>query len=128
MAEDEDKAQQIDTVPPPAGESDAYNAPTRVGPMAAHVVAEIMAAAGTPGASPSLKAPPTPRVEEPAPADSSPSSLEPVAEAESTSSVPSEPPALDAPGRSPSDILRVVFLVVSLVALTAALAIHFLRL
>ena len=33
---------RVDTVPPPAGEDDAYNAPTRVGPMAAAVVEEMM--------------------------------------------------------------------------------------
>ena len=35
---------RVDTVPPPAGEADAYNAPTRVGPMAAAVVEEMMVA------------------------------------------------------------------------------------
>jgi hypothetical protein len=35
---------RVDTVPPPAGESDAYSAPTRVGPMAAAVVEEMMVA------------------------------------------------------------------------------------
>lgn len=36
---------KVDTVPPPAGESDAYNAPTKIGPMAASVVKEMMHAA-----------------------------------------------------------------------------------
>jgi hypothetical protein len=36
---------KVDTVPPPAGEGDAYNAPTRVGPMGAAVVEEMMHAA-----------------------------------------------------------------------------------
>ena len=40
-----DKLYRIETVPPPAGESDAYNAPTKVRPMAAAVVAEMMKAA-----------------------------------------------------------------------------------
>jgi len=35
---------RLDTVPPPAGEDDAYSAPTRVGPMAAAVVEEMMVA------------------------------------------------------------------------------------
>lgn len=43
--DDEPKLYRVDTVPPPAGESDAYNAPTKVGPMAASVVAEMMKAA-----------------------------------------------------------------------------------
>ena len=48
MSDDDDKEDgiyKVDTVPPPAGESDAYNAPTRVGPMAAAVVEEMMHAA-----------------------------------------------------------------------------------
>ena len=46
MSDDEEpKLYRVDTVPPPAGESDAYNAPTKVGPMAASVVAEMMKAA-----------------------------------------------------------------------------------
>ena len=47
MSDDEkgEKLYRVETVPPPAGESDAYNAPTRVGPMAAAVVAEMMKAA-----------------------------------------------------------------------------------
>jgi hypothetical protein len=47
----EEKLYKVDTVPPPAGESDAYNAPTKVGPMAASVVAEMMKSA--------VEAPPT---------------------------------------------------------------------
>jgi hypothetical protein len=42
---DDDKDEEIfkvETVPPPAGESDAYNAPTKVGPMAAAVVEEML--------------------------------------------------------------------------------------
>ena len=35
---------KVDTVPPPAGEDNAYNAPTRVGAMAAAVVEEMMVA------------------------------------------------------------------------------------
>jgi hypothetical protein len=42
---DEDGIYKIDTVPPPAGENDAYSAPTRVGPMASAVVEEIIAQA-----------------------------------------------------------------------------------
>ena len=44
--DDNDEAiYRVETVPPPAGESDAYNAPTKVGPMAAAVVEEMMHAA-----------------------------------------------------------------------------------
>jgi hypothetical protein len=42
---DDKKNQGFDTVPPPAGEDDAYSAPTRVGPMANAVVQEMMHAA-----------------------------------------------------------------------------------
>jgi hypothetical protein len=48
MSDDDDNKQgiyKVDTVPPPAGDGDAYNAPTRVGPMAAAVVEEMMHAA-----------------------------------------------------------------------------------
>lgn len=48
MAEDQDDEgalYKVDTVPPPDGESDAYNAPTRIGPLAASVVAEMMSGA-----------------------------------------------------------------------------------
>lgn len=33
---------RVDTVPPPAGQSDAYNAPTKVGPMPAATIAAMM--------------------------------------------------------------------------------------
>jgi hypothetical protein len=33
---------RVETVPPPAGESDAYNAPTKVGPMPAATIAAMM--------------------------------------------------------------------------------------
>lgn len=42
--DDQSKVPQIGTVPPPPGESDAYNAPTRVGPMAAQIAELINAA------------------------------------------------------------------------------------
>src|SRR6476620_10538220 len=45
MSEDDKKEAQIyrvETVPPPAGESDAYNAPTKVGPMPAATIAAMM--------------------------------------------------------------------------------------
>jgi hypothetical protein len=46
VAEEEEAGiYRVDTVPPPAGESDAYSAPTRVGPMAASVVQEMLVAA-----------------------------------------------------------------------------------
>ncbi len=43
--DDEDGIYRLDTVPPPMGESDAYSAPTKVGPMAAAAVEELMKAA-----------------------------------------------------------------------------------
>jgi hypothetical protein len=46
--DDDDKKDgiyKVDTVPPPPGEGDAYSAPTKVGPMAAAVVEEMMHAA-----------------------------------------------------------------------------------
>lgn len=48
MSGDEKKDEElyrVDTVPPPAGESDAYNAPTKVGPMAEGAIKEMMRAA-----------------------------------------------------------------------------------
>lgn len=43
MSDDKDEEiYRVETVPPPAGENDAYNAPTKVGPMAAAVVEEMM--------------------------------------------------------------------------------------
>jgi hypothetical protein len=47
MSEDENDGgiYKVDTVPPPDGEDDAYNAPTKVGVMAESVVQEIMHAA-----------------------------------------------------------------------------------
>ena len=45
MSDDEKpKIFQLGTVPPPAGETDAYNAPTKVGPMAAQIQELINAA------------------------------------------------------------------------------------
>jgi hypothetical protein len=41
----EDGLYRADTVPPPDGGGDAYNAPTKVGPMAATVIKEMIAAA-----------------------------------------------------------------------------------
>jgi hypothetical protein len=49
MSDDDDRNEEgiyrADTVPPPDGGEDAYSAPTRVGPMAATVVNEILMAA-----------------------------------------------------------------------------------
>jgi hypothetical protein len=42
---DDDGIYRVDTVPPPQGESDVYNAPTKVGPMAGAIVEEIVAQA-----------------------------------------------------------------------------------
>lgn len=41
---DDGKIYKVDTVPPPPGESDAYNAPTRVGPINAEEWEALMAA------------------------------------------------------------------------------------
>lgn len=41
----DDAVYKVDTVPPPDGDDDAYSAPTRVGPMAATVVNELIVAA-----------------------------------------------------------------------------------
>ena len=50
MSEEDEKKEaaiyRMDTLPPPEGEGDAYNAPTKVGPMAESVVKEMMFAAG----------------------------------------------------------------------------------
>jgi hypothetical protein len=46
----EDAIYRVDTVPPPAGESDAYNAPTRVGDMPPEVLAAMKAAGVGPDA------------------------------------------------------------------------------
>jgi len=37
-----DELYRVQTVPPPAGETDAYSAPTKVGPMASAVIGEII--------------------------------------------------------------------------------------
>jgi hypothetical protein len=45
MPNDDEKNSSLyraDTIPPPDGESDAYNAPTKVGPISAAAVAEMM--------------------------------------------------------------------------------------
>jgi predicted component of type VI protein secretion system len=42
---DDDGIYRVETVPPPNGESDAYNAPTRVGQMAGAIVEELVAQA-----------------------------------------------------------------------------------
>jgi len=44
MTEDNKKRIDPDTIPPPDGESDAYNAPTKVGPMSAATIASMMQA------------------------------------------------------------------------------------
>jgi hypothetical protein len=49
---------RADTVPPPDGGDDAYNAPTRVGPMAATVVNEMIVAAQARESSSKNKPPP----------------------------------------------------------------------
>lgn len=40
--EEHNTVHKVDTVPPPPGEDDAYNAPTRIGPMAEVAVQEMM--------------------------------------------------------------------------------------
>mgnify|MGYP001054524227 CR=1 FL=1 len=44
---DDGKIHKVDTVPPPAGESDAYNAPTRVGVISSDAWAELIEAGKT---------------------------------------------------------------------------------
>lgn len=64
---EQDAIYRVDTVPPPAGE-DAYNAPTRVGPMARAAVEKMFDDAAEPdkapppasGVRPQAKAPPAP--------------------------------------------------------------------
>lgn len=43
--EEDDSIHRVDTIPPPDGEGDAYNAPTKVGPMADSVMKEMLHAA-----------------------------------------------------------------------------------
>lgn len=40
--DDDGKIHKLDTVPPPAGESDAYNAPTKVGPVSSNAWADLI--------------------------------------------------------------------------------------
>lgn len=40
---DDEKIYKVDTVPPPAGEDDAYNAPTKVGQLEGHVLEALKA-------------------------------------------------------------------------------------
>jgi hypothetical protein len=54
---EDDEALRIDTVPPPPGEDDAYNAPTRVGTMPPEVLA-AMKDARPPSQPPTKAAPP----------------------------------------------------------------------
>jgi hypothetical protein len=49
---EEDKLYSVETVPPPAGENDAYNAPTRVGQMVTNTIAEMLLASGGPVSDP----------------------------------------------------------------------------
>ena len=42
MSDDDDGIFRVQTVPPPPGETDAYNAPTKVGSMAASIVEEMI--------------------------------------------------------------------------------------
>ena len=44
MSDDDEKLFKVDTVPPPAGEDDAYGAPTKVGPMAMAIQEMVLAA------------------------------------------------------------------------------------
>jgi hypothetical protein len=43
MSKDDEGIYKVDTVPPPAGEDDAYSAPTRIGVMASAIVGELLA-------------------------------------------------------------------------------------
>lgn len=57
----EDAVYRVDTVPPPDGDDDAYSAPTRVGPMAATVVNELIVAARTAEVAAASQAKPKPK-------------------------------------------------------------------
>jgi hypothetical protein len=58
-SDDSDSIYKVDTVPPPDGEDDAYNATTRVGPMALAYVGQLMAEADAADAADEPDAPET---------------------------------------------------------------------
>ena len=69
MSDTEKDDSKADTVPPPDGEDDAYNAPTRVGPMDPAILEAMMASMQKPAtaeatAASSKTTPPTPPVAE----------------------------------------------------------------
>jgi hypothetical protein len=103
--DDNDQVYKLDTVPPPEGETDAYNAPTRVGQMAASTIAEMLMNAGIeesavddapPAAAPAPPAPAPPPPHVPAPATRS--SAPPISALVSESVVPIKLPEVG--GRS----------------------------
>lgn len=135
MSDAEKDDSKVDTVPPPSGEDDAYNAPTRVGPVDQAVLEAMMASGHKPAEAPPPVAeatfaarktpPPVPR--RPAPAPLPP----PV---EETTAKPVDPPIEQrAPVALPSEAPRpaappaVVFLplVVGLVIFVVGLALYF---
>ncbi len=69
---DDGKIHKVDTVPPPAGESDAYNAPTRVGVISSDAWAELIEAAQRRDAEDAAKAKSAGQVATPAPSATRP--------------------------------------------------------
>jgi hypothetical protein len=117
---EKDQVYQVDTVPPPDGEADAYNAPTRVGQMAATTIVEMLmvagveeaeakeiAAQGGASALPTPAAPPA-SVPQEAPPPSSPPASSPVDSARpvSSGSKPVLPPASLPPSSLPPGMMR----------------------
>jgi hypothetical protein len=58
----EDEIYRVETVPPPPGEGDAYNAPTKVGQMPKEVLEAMKRAGVAPDGAPSSRPPPEPEV------------------------------------------------------------------
>jgi hypothetical protein len=90
-SDEKDQVYQVDTVPPPEGEADAYNAPTRVGQMAASTIAEMLLVAGLDESA---------AVGQPPPSAAPRLSNEP-ARPTSSASVPAKPPPADLPQSHP---------------------------
>jgi hypothetical protein len=104
MADDDDEGiHRVDTVPPPDGEGDAYNAPTRVGAGPPEAVLESLrqaAATGLPLKPPSL--PRTAAAQDAAPAAGSAPTPGVAPEAPATPPSPAPPAAKTSPARGAS--------------------------
>jgi hypothetical protein len=104
---DEDASEgiyKVDTIPPPAGEDDAYSAPTKVGPMARAAVAHLFADADlgvAPGTGADAGAP-----AEPAPVTARSASSAPIAPKPPTAPRPSAAPR-PSPAPRPSAVSKV---------------------